>query len=151
MLTPRYLVRASIIRVIRTTADPGVYSWEQLIATREHRYGRLRAQVYAFLRECGWSFPKIGHFVGGKDHTTVMHGVSNLERYGKFQLLEALRAERARDVNFRLAVERLANRGGQEAPQAATGPLSSGGVANAIGPEGAAEYTGAGATIGECQ
>lgn len=37
-----------------------------------------RFEVFARLRARGWSTPKIGLNVGGRDHTTVMHG---LKRY----------------------------------------------------------------------
>ena len=36
--------------------------------------------MYIARKELGNSFPSIGEFFGGRDHTTVMHGVEKLEK-----------------------------------------------------------------------
>jgi chromosomal replication initiation ATPase DnaA len=36
---------------------------------------RARKELYATLRARGWSYPAIGNFVGGRDHSTVMAGL----------------------------------------------------------------------------
>jgi len=32
------------------------------------------------LREAGWSLPRIGYSLGGRDHTTVLHGLREAEK-----------------------------------------------------------------------
>jgi chromosomal replication initiation ATPase DnaA len=34
-----------------------------------------RQEAYYLLREAGYSFPQVGRFCGGRDHSTVVHGV----------------------------------------------------------------------------
>ncbi len=36
--------------------------------------------MYLIRKELDNSFPSIGDFFGGRDHTTVMHGVEKVER-----------------------------------------------------------------------
>ena len=51
-------------------------TWEQVIAKGNSRERvRARAEIYVLLRERGWSYPRIGALVGGRDHTTVMNSV----------------------------------------------------------------------------
>ena len=42
---------------------------------RRAHIARARFALYASLRALGWSYPKIGRFVGGRDPTTVLQGV----------------------------------------------------------------------------
>jgi len=35
--------------------------------------------MYLFKKELGLSFKEIGNLLGGRDHTTVMHGVRKVE------------------------------------------------------------------------
>lgn len=55
---------------------------EDLISARRTAELVLPRQIAMFLlrRELGLSFPKIGQEMGGKDHTTIMHGVGRVER-----------------------------------------------------------------------
>jgi chromosomal replication initiation ATPase DnaA len=34
-----------------------------------------RRELYAVLRSRGWSYPQIGRFCGGRDHTTVIQAI----------------------------------------------------------------------------
>ena len=43
------------------------------VEARHHAFWRLR-------NETGWSTPRIGRFVGDKDHTTVLHGIERHSR-----------------------------------------------------------------------
>ena len=46
------------------------------------RFGFLipaRFALYKALSERGWSYAAIGRFVGGRDHTTIIHGVTRAE------------------------------------------------------------------------
>lgn len=42
---------------------------------REKHLSAARAELYADLRELGWSYPAIGRFCGKRDHTTVMYAL----------------------------------------------------------------------------
>jgi hypothetical protein len=42
---------------------------------RTRRVVLARQEAYYLLREAGYSFPQIGRFCGGRDHSTAMHGV----------------------------------------------------------------------------
>jgi len=55
---------------------------EDLLSHRRTAALVLPRQITMFLlrQELGLSFPKIGQEMGGKDHTTVMHGVDRVER-----------------------------------------------------------------------
>lgn len=46
-------------------------------ATRIDRYVKARQRAFYALRNCGagYSLPTIGRWFGGRDHTTVLHGV----------------------------------------------------------------------------
>ncbi len=49
--------------------------------SRRKEYVKPRqAAMYLIRRELGSSFPLIGEFFGGRDHTTVMHGVEKVEK-----------------------------------------------------------------------
>ena len=43
-------------------------------------YVRARHATMAALRARGASFPQIGRWLGGRDHTSVIHGVSKFQR-----------------------------------------------------------------------
>jgi len=63
-------------RAILPVLDRHGFTWAQIIERNNtHPRVRARAEVYVLLRERGWSYPRIGQFVGGRDHTTVMNSV----------------------------------------------------------------------------
>ena len=39
------------------------------------RYSRPRHEAMWLMKQAGRSYPQIGAFLGGRDHTTAMHGV----------------------------------------------------------------------------
>ena len=39
-----------------------------------------RVELYRALRQQGWSFPSIGQFAGGRDHTTIIAAISPIEK-----------------------------------------------------------------------
>ncbi len=41
---------------------------------RRPRYIRARQEAMYLLRQAGYSYPQVGRFVGGRDHTTALHG-----------------------------------------------------------------------------
>jgi len=43
--------------------------------SRVHRIVVARQETYYLLREAGYSYPQIGRFCGGRDHSSVVHGV----------------------------------------------------------------------------
>ena len=49
--------------------------------SRRKEYVKPRqTAMYLARKELGSSFPSIGEFFGGRDHTTVMHGVEKVEK-----------------------------------------------------------------------
>lgn len=62
--------------------------------SRERTVVRARQCTMAILREHGASYPEIGDALGGRDHTTVMHGVKRCATDPVLiPLAESLRAE----------------------------------------------------------
>lgn len=44
--------------------------------SRKHAIAHVRQEAMSECREAGnWSYPQIGAFFGGRDHTTIIHGV----------------------------------------------------------------------------
>lgn len=49
--------------------------------THQHRAARAKHGAYWLARNyAGLSYPKIGRFMGGRDHTTVLHGVQAVDK-----------------------------------------------------------------------
>lgn len=64
---------------------------------RRHNICAVRAAVYIIAREHGYTFPEIGQRIGGRDHSTVIHGYNALPRYRHYfgfvdEFVEAVRA-----------------------------------------------------------
>ncbi|MBI2589868.1 chromosomal replication initiator protein DnaA [Candidatus Berkelbacteria bacterium] len=71
----------SIDQVFQTTAEFFSLEMEELLGKRrlkEFVYPRQIA-MYILRYELGYSYPQIGKMLGGKDHTTIMHGVHKIE------------------------------------------------------------------------
>lgn len=47
---------------------------EMIGRDRRPRYIRARQEAMYLLRQAGYSYPQVGRFVGGRDHTTALHG-----------------------------------------------------------------------------
>lgn len=61
---------------VRRICDAHGLTVEAIERDDHHRpVTHCRFEVMARLRTRGWSTPKIGVHVGGRDHTTVMHGL----------------------------------------------------------------------------
>jgi len=45
--------------------------------SRTKRIIPARHHAMAVLRQRGWSYPEIGRKLGGRDHSTVIHGIKN--------------------------------------------------------------------------
>ncbi|AIT81623.1 helix-turn-helix domain-containing protein [Novosphingobium pentaromativorans] len=66
-------------------------------ASRKREYIAVRFAVYAVSRDQGFSFPEIGAFVGGRDHSSVINGVRQIPTYERIfpnlaPLMDAMRA-----------------------------------------------------------
>jgi chromosomal replication initiator protein len=71
----------SLKKIALSVAEFYNITMEDLIKqSRRKEYVKPR-QIAMFLarRELGSSFPTIGDFFGGRDHTTVMHGVEKMD------------------------------------------------------------------------
>lgn len=56
----------------------------------------VRAAVALVLRDAGWSLPRIGRLLGGRNHTTILHLLRGRERWLRWETFEpALLAARA--------------------------------------------------------
>jgi hypothetical protein len=63
-------------RLIRDVLAPHGLTWADVAGRNaKARYVRARTDIYVALRERGWSYPKIGALVGGRDHTSVINSV----------------------------------------------------------------------------
>lgn len=68
--------------IFQTIAEFFSLEIPELLGKRRHKelvYPRQIA-MYLMRNELNYSFPKIGKALGGKDHTTVMHGVEKINR-----------------------------------------------------------------------
>jgi hypothetical protein len=66
-------------RAIATVLDRLGMTWAQANArSNAHIHANARAEIYVLLRERGWSYPRIGALMGGRDHTTIM---TSVQRY----------------------------------------------------------------------
>ena len=94
---PRRIWSAWPAAVIATAADEVCASVGEI--TGGSRYARLvraRWAVMLALREAGWSSARIGRALGGRHHTTVLHGLKRAE------------ALHATDAGFRAMCGRVA-------------------------------------------
>lgn len=71
-------------RLVQSVADCFSITYGELIGDgRARRYVEARVVVVAVLRERGWSFPKIGRLLGGRDHSTICHAMNIFETYAR--------------------------------------------------------------------
>lgn len=66
--------------VLQKTADYYDITYNDIVGTKRSREVVVPRQVAMFImrEELGMSFPRIAKSLGGKDHTTIMHGVSKI-------------------------------------------------------------------------
>ncbi len=88
-------------RLLRTVAEEFEVTVEQLMSTTRSRKVVLPRQVAMYLlrEDARYSFPQIGHFFGGRDHTTVMYACEKIAR--AYERDETLR-KRIRRIRERL-------------------------------------------------
>ena len=67
----------------RVAARYGLTFNEMIGPSRMRPCPRARAEFYRLLRQCGWSYPKIGMFCGGRDHATIMSAICEPVRLRK--------------------------------------------------------------------
>jgi hypothetical protein len=66
-------------RAIAAVLDRLGMTWAQANArSNAHAHANARAEIYVLLRERGWSYPRIGALMGGRDHTTI---ITSVQRY----------------------------------------------------------------------
>lgn len=75
-------VHISADDISKTIAEYYNVALVDLMGKRRHKELVYPRQILMYLlrREMGYSYPKIGRLVGGKDHTTVIHGVEKIEK-----------------------------------------------------------------------
>lgn len=66
--------------VLQKTADYYEISYNDIVGTKRSREVVVPRQIAMFImrEELGLSFPRIAKSLGGKDHTTIMHGVNKI-------------------------------------------------------------------------
>jgi hypothetical protein len=70
--------------LIQAVADAFDISYGELIGEGRSRYFvEARVVVVMVLRERGWSFPRIGRLIGGRDHSTIIHAHSSFDIHAK--------------------------------------------------------------------
>ena len=101
-LPPPYRAKRPVVYTLaRIAGEPyGVLPTEILGPGRQRWLAQTRWAIMLTLREVrGWSLPHIGYVVGGRDHTTVMHGLKQgaalRDRSERFAALCAKLAEAA--------------------------------------------------------
>lgn len=63
-------------RIMRDVCERHNVTHQELIARiKTNRMIEPRLEAYWRLREVGYSFKRIGQLMGGRDHTTVIHGI----------------------------------------------------------------------------
>jgi len=66
----------SVVASKHGVTEPEIYS-----ARRYKRIVHARQEImYEIAKRKGWSLPRIGSFLGGRDHTTVLHGIRRHSR-----------------------------------------------------------------------
>jgi len=71
-------------KLIQVVADAFNISYGELIGDgRSRRYVEARAIVIQVLRERGWSYPRIGKLLGGRDHSTIIHAWDTFDIHAK--------------------------------------------------------------------
>lgn len=80
MYISKQQVKLSPKAVLEKTADYYDISYTDIVGTKRSREVVVPRQVAMFImrEELGMSFPRIAKSLGGKDHTTIMHGVSKI-------------------------------------------------------------------------
>jgi len=64
------------IRLLNKTSEVFDLSVTELAGNQRYKYLMpARFAMYKALRERAWSYPRIGKLFGGKDHSTIIHGV----------------------------------------------------------------------------
>jgi chromosomal replication initiator protein len=113
-VTPDPTVR-SIMEFV--AAEAGVSITDLVSDRRARAISEPRQLVYWLARHLTTkSLPVIGLAIGGRDHTTVMHGLRVVER------------RRASDADFRSATDRLRAAFEQSSPAMGGGPLVQSGL-----------------------
>lgn len=60
--------------------DVGALKMDVLMGpSRKGRIPRMRHACYLIAKESGYSYPQIGKFFGGRDHSTIINGVKRAE------------------------------------------------------------------------
>lgn len=107
-------MRVPISEILQgVSAESGVPLEDLLGRCRLQGLVRARQVAYLLAREQGYSLPRIGRALGGRDHTTVLQGVQGVARAAAndpelFRLIEVVRARVTGDTDARAgALRRL--------------------------------------------
>ena len=75
-----FWVKVNAKVVLQKTADYYEISYNDIVGIKRSREIVVPRQIAMFImrEELGMSFPRIAKSLGGKDHTTIMHGVKKI-------------------------------------------------------------------------
>jgi hypothetical protein len=69
-------MRIRIIEIIRYASEVTRVEQDKIIGqSRKAFYVNIRNAIALVAHEQGWSYPAIGRVIGGRHHTTILHGV----------------------------------------------------------------------------
>ncbi len=84
-------------QLIQAVADALEVSYGEIIGHGRHRaFVEARAVVVQVLRNRGWSYPRIGKLMGGRDHSTVIHAYETFDIHAERNPLVAATYNRLR-------------------------------------------------------
>lgn len=89
----------SVRRVLRAVAKSFEVDEELLCSSRRtHRLAHSRQAAMYLLRRLDFPLAEIGQILGGRDHTTVMYGISVVEQRAKYDRVYGQRLLRAMEL-----------------------------------------------------
>lgn len=98
-------------KILLETCEKHMISPQEIMSDRRTRRAVLARQeaMYRLRMETTWSLPRIGKFLGGKDHTTVLHGYrAHAKRYS-LPLVETFSDSVKDHAMAEIAVQRAAH------------------------------------------
>ncbi len=103
------MTRPTLRQIIRACAFAGDITPDELVARgRKHHVLPARAAAMTLGRSFGYSLPRIGRAIGGRDHTTVLHSVRLRQRAGNQRPEHVREIQRIEDLARRVLAGEVA-------------------------------------------
>ena len=104
METPKGALRALLVLIAKRAA-PEV-SADEFYSRRKTSWSRIRFEVFVWLRQQKWSYPRIGNLFN-LDHSSIIHGVKWATGRPTTWVTEVLNEEVAKSAMLRTTIARL--------------------------------------------